>query len=80
MNADTHVRHDDTISGYFTAFCLQDPPSFDHHGFRWHESMRPGVWHVRTSKAAVDDGKPARLVRSFNAVVDDFGTLVEVEA
>lgn len=48
--------------------------------FRWHSCGRPGVYDVTTRKAATDEGKPAELVRTFDAVVDDFGTLVEVPA
>lgn len=51
---------------------------FDHSHFRWHPSIRPGVHSVTTRKAATDEGKQAELVRTFEAVVDDFGNLVEV--
>ena len=47
--------------------------------FRWHETQRPrGLYAVGTSKPATDEGRPAVLQRNFDAVCDDFGTLVEV--
>lgn len=49
------------------------------HEYRGKYSV-PGTHRVRTEKSALDDGRPATLVRRFNAVVDDFGTLVEVPA
>ncbi len=69
------VWHNDD-GGYYCA--MMD--GLDAHAFRWHKSLRPGVHIVTTRKAALDDGRPAQLVRSFDAVVDDFGDLVEVAA
>jgi len=65
-----------TDAGYLYA----STPRINAHYFRWHRSCRPGVYDVTTRKKALDDGKPAELVRNFIAVCDDFGTLVEVPA
>jgi hypothetical protein len=45
---------------------------------RWGVHQRPDVYRCTTSKDAMDDGKAAKLERRFEAVPDDFGTLVEV--
>ena len=47
---------------------------------RWCEYDRPGVYGCSTEKNVTDEGKPAKLCRRFDCVVDDFGTLVEVPA
>lgn len=47
---------------------------------RWCKYGRPGHYSMNTEKPATDDGRPARLCRTFDAVIDDFGTLVEVPA
>jgi len=69
------VWHNDE-SGYYAA--VRD--GLAAHAFRWHKSCRPGIYDVNTQKNVLDEGKPAKLVRNFDAVVDDFGTLVEVLA
>lgn len=68
-----HVFHSDN-GGYGSA----SGNGFNHCYFRWHPSIRPSIHLVTTRKAAIDEGKPAELVRTFKAVTDDFGTLVEV--
>lgn len=69
-----HVFHSDDHGGYFHAM----GEAFNNHAFRWIEDHHPAKHVVTTKKAAMDDGKPAELVRTFNAVPDDFGNLVEV--
>lgn len=61
-------------------YCGFNSPAINSHYFRWHKSCRDGVYDVTTKKAALDEGRPAELVRTFSAVADDFGQLVEVPA
>lgn len=62
--------------GYFSHVS----PLCEAHGFRWQGFCEPGRWKCGTVKPATDEGRPAELCRRFDAVCDDFGTLVEVPA
>lgn len=72
----THVHQSPANGGYFHVRSAL----IDSAAFRWHKSCRSDVYSVSTEKPAIDDGKPAKLCRHFDAVCDDFGTLVEVAA
>lgn len=67
-----HIFHSNN-GGYYSASC----PEFDNHAFRW-IGEHCAKHTVTTKKPAMDEGKPAQLVRTFEAVTDDFGNLVEV--
>lgn len=70
----THVHQSPASGGYYRVY----GGSVSSHAFRWHRACRPGVYAVTTEKPALDEGRPATLRRNFDAVMDDFGTLVEV--
>lgn len=71
-----HVHQSPHNGGYYRVY----GGAVDSCAFRWHRDCRSDVYSVHTEKPAMDEGKPAKLVRSFDAVCDDFGTLVEVAA
>lgn len=67
--------------GFLKGDFVQTYPDADSTFTALRHSERPefaGRWATETTKPALDDGKPARLVRVFPTVTDDFGNLVEV--
>lgn len=61
-------------------FCTSERGGISSHGFRHHRAGPFGLWSVTEKAETTWNGKPATLMRNFPAVVDDFGTLVEVAA
>lgn len=72
-----YSRTDFCVSGDY--FCVHLDADIRKHGFR-HSGREAfaGRWCCTSDKPAMDDGHPARLVRDYPAVTDDFGNLVEV--
>lgn len=79
QNDPFYSRIDLAVQGGY--FCSYVGDAAHKHGFRHSGRANfSGVWCRTSERPALDEGRPATLVREFSAVTDDFGTLVEVPA